>query len=196
MIVMLFVRGIPQILRSELSKGVSSMISGVARIAHIIMPFAGVYDVIVLDIMLPKMNGLEIPESIRRERISTPVLLLTAKGETEDKVKGLDLGADDYLAKPFKTEELLARLWALTRRKETIAFNDELLYHDIAFKPNSLMLFCGKREFQLTHKESQIMELLISMKETFVSKTIIIEKVWGFDEEAEGSHVEEYISFL
>lgn len=157
---------------------------------------SGIYDVIVLDIMLPKMNGLEVLQSIRRERISTPVLLLTAKGETEDKVKGLDLGADDYLAKPFKTEELLARLRALTRRKEAIAFNDELLYHDIALNPNSLMLFCGKREFQLTRKESQIMELLISMKETFVSKTIIIEKVWGFDGEAEDSHVEVYISFL
>lgn len=157
---------------------------------------SGIYDVIVLDIMLPKMNGLEVLKSLRKERVSTPVLLLTAKSETQDKVTGLDLGADDYLAKPFKTEELLARLRALTRRKETIAFNNALAYNDIELNPNSLVLYCGKREFKLTLKESQILELLIGMKEMFVSKNSIIEKVWGFDGEAEDSHVEVYISFL
>lgn len=157
---------------------------------------SGIYDVIVLDIMLPRMNGLEVLKSLRTEKVSTPVLLLTAKGETQDKVKGLDSGADDYLAKPFKTEELLARLRALTRRKETIVFNDTLVYNDIELNPNSLVLYCGKKEFKLTLKESQILELLISMKEMFVSKNSMIEKVWGFDGEAEDSHVEVYISFL
>ena len=157
---------------------------------------SGIYDVIVLDIMLPKLNGLNVLKSLRNERISTPVFLLTAKSETQDKVKGLDLGADDYLAKPFKTEELLARLRALTRRKETIVFNNALAYNDIELNPNSLVLYCGKREFRLTLKESQILELLIAMKEMFVSKNNIIEKVWGFDGEAEDSNVEVYISFL
>lgn len=157
---------------------------------------SGIYDVIVLDIMLPKMNGLEVLKSLRNERVSTPVLLLTAKSETQDKVMGLDLGADDYLGKPFKTEELLARLRALTRRKETIAFNNALVYNDIELNPNSLVLYCGKREFKLTLKESQILEFLIGMKEMSVSKNSIIEKVWGFDGEAENSHVEVYISFL
>lgn len=157
---------------------------------------SGIYDVIILDIMLPKMNGLDVLKSLRNERVSTPVLLLTAKSETQDKVTGLDLGADDYLAKPFKTEELLARLRALTRRKETIAFNNALAYNDIELNPNSLVLYCGKKEFKLTLKESQILELLIGMKEMFVSKNSIIEKVWGFDGEAEDSHVEVYISFL
>lgn len=157
---------------------------------------SGIYDVIVLDIMLPKMNGLEVLKSLRNERINTPVLLLTAKSETQDKVKGLDLGADDYLVKPFKTEELLARLRALTRRKEMIVLNNALIYNDIELNHNSLVLYCGKKEFKLTLKESQILELLISMKEMFVFKNSIIEKVWGFDGEAEDSHVEVYISFL
>lgn len=157
---------------------------------------SGIYDVIVLDIMLPKMNGLEVLKSLRNERNSTPVLLLTAKSETQDKVKGLDLGADDYLAKPFKTEELLARLRALSRRKETIVFNNALAYNDIELNTNSLVLYCGTREFKLTLKESQILELLIRMEEMFVSKDSIIEKVWGFDGEAGDSHVEVYISFL
>lgn len=157
---------------------------------------SGIYDVIVLDIMLPKMNGLEVLKSLRNERKSTPVLLLTAKSETQDKVKGLDLGADDYLAKPFKTEELLARLRALSRRKETIVFNNALAYNDIELNTNSLVLYCGTREFKLTLKESQILELLIRMEEMFVSKDSIIEKVWGFDGEAGDSHVEVYISFL
>lgn len=157
---------------------------------------SGIYDVIVLDIMLPKMNGLEVLKSLRNERNSTPVLLLTAKSETQDKVKGLDLGADDYLAKPFKTEELLARLRALSRRKETIVFNNALAYNDIELNTNSLVLYCGTREFKLTLKESQILELLIRMEEMFVSKDSIIEKVWGFDGEAVDSHVEVYISFL
>lgn len=157
---------------------------------------SGIYDVIILDIMLPKMNGLEVLASIRCERINTPVLLLTAKSETRDKVMGLDLGADDYLAKPFKTEELLARLRALTRRKVPIVFDNMLVYNDLTLNPNSLQLFCGKKEFQLTKKESQILELLISMKEMVVSKNSMIEKVWGFDGQAEDSHVEVYISFL
>ncbi|CCX38290.1 two component transcriptional regulator winged helix family [Clostridium sp. CAG:1013] len=157
---------------------------------------SGIYDVIVLDIMLPKMNGLEVLKSLRNERNSTPVLLLTAKSETQDKVKGLDLGADDYLAKPFKTEELLARLRALSRRKETIVFNNALAYNDIELNTNSLVLYCGTREFKLTLKESQILELLIRMEDMFVSKDSIIEKVWGFDGEAGDSHVEVYISFL
>lgn len=157
---------------------------------------SGIYDIIVLDIMIPKINGLEVLKFLRSKRVSTPILLLTAKSETQDKVKGLDLGADDYLAKPFKTEELLARLRALTRRKEAIVFNNVLTYNDIELNPNSLVLYCGKREFKLTLKESQILELLIDMKEMFVSKNSIIEKVWGYDGEAADSHVEVYISFL
>lgn len=157
---------------------------------------SGIYDVIVLDIMLPKMNGLDVLKFLRSQQVSTPVLLLTAKSETQDKVDGLDAGADDYLPKPFQMEELLARLRALTRRKDTVAFNSALAYHDITLNANSLILYCGSREFRLTRKESQVLELLIGMREMFVSKNTIIEKVWGFEGEAEDSHVEVYISFL
>lgn len=156
----------------------------------------GIYDVIVLDIMLPKKNGLEVLRQLRQERISTPVLLLSAKGETQDKVTGLDLGADDYLPKPFKTEELLARLRALCRRREPMVFSRMLTYGDIELNPNSLVLVCRGREYRLTLKESQILELLMVERERFVSKGSIIEKVWGFDGQAEDSHVEVYISFL
>lgn len=157
---------------------------------------SGIYDIIVLDIMLPKINGFEILKALREERITAPVLLLTAKNETEDKVKGLDLGADDYLEKPFKTEELLARLRALSRRKESMVFNNLLTFNDIELNPNTLELFCGKNTFKLTLKESQLLELLIDTQERFVTKSNIIEKVWGFEGEAEDSHVEVYVSFL
>lgn len=157
---------------------------------------SGIYDIIILDIMLPKIDGFDILKNLREERITVPVILLTAKGETSDKVKGLDLGADDYLSKPFRTDELLARLRALGRRKESLNFTNFLTYNDIELNPNTLELFCGKNKFKLTLKESQVLELLISMKEMFVTKSNIIEKIWGFDGEAEDSHVEVYISFL
>lgn len=157
---------------------------------------AGIYDIIILDIMLPKINGLEILKTLRKEKIVVPVLLLTAKSETADKVKGLDLGADDYLAKPFKVDELLARLRALGRRKGEIVAESIHSYGDIQLNPHTLMLYCGKKSFRLTLKESQLLDLLIEAKGSVVSKNTMIEKVWGFDSEAEDRHVEVYISFL
>ncbi|GMQ61479.1 response regulator transcription factor [Vallitalea maricola] len=157
---------------------------------------SGIYDIVVLDIMLPKINGLDVLKAMRNENIAVPVLLLTAKGETEDKVKGLDFGADDYLAKPFITDELLARLRALARRKGDIATSDTHSYGDISLNPNTLNLYCHKNSFNLTLKESQIIDLLIQAKGNVISKNTIIEKIWGFDSEAEDSHVEVYISFL
>jgi len=157
---------------------------------------SGIYDLIILDIMLPKMNGLEILKKIREGKITVPVLLLTAKGETEDKVKGLDLGADDYLAKPYKTDELLARLRALSRRKGEITADINHHFGDIVLNPHTLDLFCGSKSFNLTLKESQIIDLLIEAKGNVISKNTIIERVWGFDSEAEDSHVEVYISLL
>lgn len=157
---------------------------------------SGIYDIIILDIMLPKINGLDILQTIRKQKISVPVLILTAKGELEDKVRGLDLGADDYLPKPFMTDELLARLRALSRRKGVIATDNTHAYGDITLNPNTLYLYCGTNSFNLTLKESQILDLLIEARENIISKSKIIEKVWGFDSEAEDSHVEVYISFL
>ncbi|WP_252213600.1 response regulator transcription factor [Clostridium sp. VAP41] len=157
---------------------------------------SGIYDIIIIDIMLPKINGLEVLKLLRKEKIAIPVVLLTAKGETEDKVTGLDLGADDYIAKPFKTDELLARLRALARRKGDISIENTSVYGDIELSPHTLCLYCGGKFFNLTLKESQLLDLLIQMKGSVISKNIIIEKLWGFDSEAEDSHVEVYISFL
>ncbi|AZS16568.1 response regulator transcription factor [Paenibacillus lutimineralis] len=157
---------------------------------------SAIYDFIILDIMLPKIDGITILKEIRKHGISVPVVLLTAKGETEDTVNGLDSGADDYIAKPFKSEELLARLRALNRRKGELIQDGTLTYGDINIYPNSLELFCGNKSYKLTLKEFQLLELLINMRGMVVSKNTIIEKLWGYDGEAEDNNVEVYISFL
>lgn len=157
---------------------------------------SAIYDIIIIDIMLPKMNGLDVLKRLRKEKFTVPVMLLTAKGETEDKVRGLDCGADDYLEKPFKIEELLARLRALGRRKGELAPEGIVSYGDIELNPNTLDVYCGKKTYKLTLKESQLLELLIQMRGKVVSKNSIIEKLWGFEGEAADNHVEVYISFM
>lgn len=155
-----------------------------------------IYDVIILDIMIPKLDGIKVLKSIRLENIATPVIMLTAKGELNDKVLGLDNGADDYLSKPFQTEELLARLRALTRRKEGLNNNDLLKYYDIELNPHNLTLSCQDKNYKLTLKESQVFELLLKKNERIVPKEIIIEKLWGYDDDIEDNIIEVYISFL
>lgn len=155
-----------------------------------------IYDLIILDIMLPKMDGIQVLRNLRKEGISTPVILLTAKGEIADKVKGLDSGADDYLAKPFATEELLARIRALSRRKGEILPEQGLKYGDIQLNPSRLKLSKGNAEVKLTLKECELLELLIMRKDMASPKELILEKLWGYDSEAEHNHVEVYISFL
>lgn len=157
---------------------------------------SGIYDIIILDIMLPGRSGLEILKTLRREGIAAPVLLLTAKGETEDKVTGLDMGADDYLTKPFEMQELLARLRVLARRKQDISVQSGCAFGDILLNPYNLSLLCKGESFKLTLKESQLLEMLMDARGGVLSKERIIEKVWGFDSEAEDRHVEVYISFL
>lgn len=155
-----------------------------------------IYDLIILDIMLPKVDGITILRNVRQEGISTPIILLTAKGEISDKVAGLDSGADDYLAKPFATEELLARIRAMSRRKGEILQDNTLKFGDIQLNPTTLKLSKGNKEIKLILKESELLEFLISRKNMTTSKEMIIEKIWGFDSEVEHNHVEVYISFL
>jgi len=157
---------------------------------------SGVYDIVILDIMLPKRDGISILQEMRRQNVATPVILLTAKGETEDKVNGLDSGADDYLSKPFQTEELMARLRALGRRKEIIVLDDTLTFGDIELNYNALDLFGNGQMFHLTLKESQLLELLIINKGHTISTETIIEKIWGWDSDAEDSHVQVQVAFL
>ncbi|MFZ5968029.1 MAG: response regulator transcription factor [Bacillota bacterium] len=157
---------------------------------------SGIYDIIILDIMLPKMDGISILKELRRNGIGTPVILLTARGETENKVRGLDSGADDYLAKPFHTDELLARLRALGRRKPELIHDGILRYGDIELNPLTLMLGCRSKEIKLTLKETQLLELLIKRNTMIISKEIIIEKLWGYDTDAEDNRVEIHVSLL
>jgi two-component system response regulator ArlR len=157
---------------------------------------SGIYDIIILDIMLPKMNGIDVLKELRRSGVETPVILLTARGETEDKIRGLDSGADDYLAKPFHTDELLARLRALGRRKAELINDGFLKYGDIELNPLTLMLGCGNKEIKLTLKESHLLEQLIKRNSMIISKEMIIEKLWGYNTDVEDNRVEIYVSLV
>lgn len=157
---------------------------------------SGIYDVVVLDWMLPKMSGPDIIREARKEGVDVPIILLTARTEIEDRVKGLDSGADDYLAKPFSTEELLARIRALTRRKGEVIRNEGLTFGDISLDMANLMLKYDGGGMELTLKEAQLLEYLMRNGNAVSSKEQIIEKLWGFDSEAEANHVEVYIHFL
>lgn len=157
---------------------------------------SNIYDLIILDIMLPKIDGISLLKYIRKEGISTHVILLTAKGEISDKVTGLDSGADDYLPKPFVTEELLARIRALSRRRGEVLPDNILRFGDIELDTSTLRLTSGNKEVKLILKESELLELLISRKSAVTSKELIIEKLWGFNSDVEHNHVEVYVSFL
>ncbi|SCZ79346.1 response regulator transcription factor [Acidaminobacter hydrogenoformans] len=154
------------------------------------------FDVILLDLMLPKMNGLEVLKNLRSSGIATPVLLLTAKGEVADKVRGLDEGADDYLPKPFATEELFARVRALTRRKGEPVLEPGLVVGDLTLDFGTLILTGPKGEVQLTLKEFEILKLLMERPQHVMPKDDIIISVWGYDAEVEHNTLEVYISFL
>jgi len=156
----------------------------------------GIYDFIVLDIMLPKMDGLSVLKEMRKEGITTPVLMLTAKGELRDKVTGLDSGADDYLPKPFHVDELLARLRALGRRKGELLVDGAIDLGAISFNPQTLTLSKDGVDTKLTLKESQLLELLVARKGSYVTKDTIIEKLWSYDADVEDSHVESHVSLL
>ncbi|MDR0852749.1 MAG: response regulator transcription factor [Clostridiales Family XIII bacterium] len=155
-----------------------------------------IYDAVILDIMLPKRDGLSVLREMRKQGIKTPVLLLTARGEVEDRVQGLDLGADDYLAKPFHTDELLARLRAICRRKVNEDYDGLISFSDIKLSPHTLMLKYDGGEVSLTLKETQILEILMNNVNRIVTKGSIIEKVWGYDTDVEDNHVESHISLL
>ncbi|MDY4078443.1 MAG: response regulator transcription factor [Clostridium sp.] len=157
---------------------------------------SNIYDLVILDIMLPLMNGLDVLKKARKEGIECPIILLTAKGEVSDKVAGLDCGADDYLPKPFYTEELLARIRALSRRKGEVTNDNELCFGDITLNIGTLELSTSLNSVKLTAKEFGLLELLINRKGSIINKDDIINKLWGFESEAEHNNVEVYISFL
>ena len=154
----------------------------------------GVYDLLILDVMMPKLNGYDLARQVRAERCATPILMLTAKGELEDRIEGLNAGADYYLTKPFDTRELLACINALLRRQGSQV--DELRYGNTALDLASGMLLCGAESVRLSAKEFDIMRFLLQSKGNNLSKEVILARVWGFDSNAVENHVEVYVGFL
>ncbi len=159
------------------------------------LALSDIYDLIILDVMMPRLDGFTLLKELRKNKIDTPVLVLSAKTETADKIDGLNLGADDYLTKPFNSQELLARIRALLRRKEVFTGNI-LSFNDIALDRDSYELVCGANRISLGKKEFQILEMLLLAQGKTVDKERIIEKIWGYDTDAEYNTVEVYISFL
>ena len=157
---------------------------------------SGIYDVILLDVMLPKLNGFDVLRRMRAEGDKTPVLMLTARSDTADKVEGLDAGADYYLTKPFEPKELLACIRALTRRQPELREEGVLQCGDLKLEQASFSLSCGSQSIRLSRKEYDICELLMQNQKLVVSKEKLLLKVWGYESEAEDNNVEVYISFL
>ena len=155
-----------------------------------------IYDVIILDVMMPKMNGFEVAREARRLGVKTPILMLTAKGELDDKVTGLDSGADDYLTKPFMSKELLARLRALCRRNIN-SRDGSLSFGDIVLDTDSATLRCttNAQSVRLGEKEFRILEYMIANQGSILTREQLAVKIWGFQSEAEYNNVEVYMSF-
>lgn len=154
----------------------------------------GIYDLVILDVMLPKKDGYEVARRIRAKRLGTPILMLTAKSELEDRIVGLNSGADYYLTKPFDTRELLACINALLRRQG--AQVDEIAYGNTSLDLSTAMLICGKNNIRLSAKEFDIMRLLFQAGEKILSKEMLLARVWGYDSDAVENHVEVYMGFL
>jgi len=156
----------------------------------------GKYDIILLDIMLPKTNGFKILKGLRAKKIEAPIIMLTARDQIGDKINGLDFGADDYLAKPFDFDELLARMRAVLRRQGLLQENNTIQFANFELQPFNGLLITERGEQKLTSKELVLLELLISRNKTIVTKDIIMEKLWNFDDEVTDSNVEYHVSKL
>lgn len=156
---------------------------------------SGEYDVIILDVMLPGENGFQIVEKLREAKIQTPILMLTARDNVNDKVTGLDKGADDYMTKPFIPEELLARIRALSRRQGEVIV-EEMVFGDLRLNLSTNDLWCKTKSIHLGYKEFEVLRILMSNIGKIISKDTLINRVWGSDSDAEDNNVEAYISFL
>ena len=157
---------------------------------------SGIYDLIILDVMLPKMDGFQVLSEIRKNSLNVPVLMLTARSQIEDKVTGLDNGADDYLTKPFDTKELLARIRALSRRREKTFVDDSDRFADVTLDKTTHEIMKDGQKVKLTKKEYDILDILISNYGKVVTKETFVTKIWGYDTDVEYNSIEVYISFL
>ena len=154
----------------------------------------GVYDLLILDVMMPKMNVYELARQVRAKRLGVPILMLTARAGLEDRIEGLNAGADYYLTKPFDTRELLACINALLRRQGSQV--DEMTFGNTALDLSTSMLICQDRSVRLSAKEFDVMRSLLQSGERNLSKEVILARVWGYDSNAVENHVEVYVGFL
>ena len=154
----------------------------------------GIYDLLILDVMLPGMDGFQVAQALRAGRCATPILMLTAKSGIEDRITGLNAGADYYLTKPFDTRELLACVNALLRRQGGQV--DELRFGNTVLDLSSSQLVCGEKSQRLSAREFDVMRLLMQSRERSLSKEILLARVWGYESNAVENHVEVYVGFL
>ena len=155
-----------------------------------------IYDIIILDLMMPEMSGYEVLSKLRNQGILTPILILTAKDSISDKVKGLNIGADDYLVKPFEREELIARLEALIRRNKGFFLDNTLQFKDLKLNPENRKAYIKNKEINLQGKQFDLLEYLINSKNTIITKEQIFDKIWGFDSDTSTNVIEVYASSL
>ena len=154
----------------------------------------GIYDLLILDVMMPKMDGYAVARAVRARRCSTPILMLTARSGLEDRVEGLNAGADYYLTKPFDTRELMACINALLRRQGGQV--DELSYGNTSLDLSSGMLICAEKKVRLSSREFDVMRLLLQSRDRNLSKEVILSRVWGLESNAVENHAEVYVGFL
>ena len=154
----------------------------------------GVYDLLILDVMMPGMNGYQVAKQVRSQRCNTPILMLTARSGLEDRIEGLNAGADYYLTKPFDIRELMACINALLRRQGGQV--DEMVYGNTALDLSTSTLICGENSVRLSTREFDVMRLLMQTREKNLSKEVILARVWGYDSNAVENHVEVYVGFL
>lgn len=175
--------------------GMEVLEAGSAEVALALLEQAQDCSAAILDVMLPGMNGFSLCETIRRSNQKIGIIILSAKGQEQDKIRGLSIGADDYMTKPFSPEELLARIRALSRRQGDVLLED-IHWADLTLKLSSRTLHCGAKSVSLGFKEFEVLKILLANPNGIVSKEELIVKVWGSDSNAEDNNVEAYISFL
>lgn len=156
----------------------------------------GAYDLILLDIMLPNKNGFKILESLQREKIETPIIILTAKSEIYDKLNGLENGADDYITKPFHMKELIARVKVVLKRKNGVKDLSIIQYEDLSLNLRNGKISCQNNEMTISGKELELLEILMINKKQTISRETLANKIWGYNSDTEYNNVEVYISFL
>ena len=154
----------------------------------------GIYDLLILDVMMPGMDGFQVAREVRKSRCSTPILMLTAKSDLEDRITGLNAGADYYLTKPFDTRELLACINALLRRQGGQV--DEMTFGNTTLDLSTSILSCGEKSIRLSDREFDMMRFLLQFKEKNLSKEVLLVRIWGFESNATENHVEVYVGFL